>query len=113
MRLNPAGASTAGAAAAAAAKNPAHSHDGQIGDAEWPEAATVAPSAATSTSPIKPITRSTRITVVASVFDFAARAVSRMRTTSPPILLGRKLLKKPATRNDPSKVRPDRCTRCA
>jgi hypothetical protein len=35
-----------------------------------------------------------RTTVVASVFEPAADAVSRMRTTSPPILLGRKLLKK-------------------
>ena len=32
--------------------------------------------------------------MVASVFDCAGRAVSRMRTTSPPMLLGRKLLKK-------------------
>ena len=33
----------------------------------------------------------------------AGRAVSRMRTTSPPMLLGRKLLKKMATRNDASR----------
>ena len=39
-------------------------------------------------------------TVVASVFDPAALAVSVMRTTSPPMLLGRKLVKKVATRKD-------------
>ena len=49
--------------------------------------------------------RSTRTTVVASVFEPAGRAVSRMRMTSPPILLGRKLLKKVATRNEPSSDR--------
>ena len=38
--------------------------------------------------------------VAASVFDPAAAAVSVTRTTSPPILLGRKLLKNVATRKD-------------
>ena len=37
----------------------------------------VAPDAATSTSPIKPTARSTNTTVVARVFDWAGRAVSR------------------------------------
>src|SRR5207244_8837535 len=63
-------------------------------------AATVAASAATSTTPIKPNTRSTSTTVVASVLDRAGFAVSRIRMTSPPILLGRKLLKKSATTNE-------------
>ena len=44
--------------------------------------------------------RSISTIVVARVFDPAAGAVSAMRTTSPPILLGRKLLKKVATRNE-------------
>jgi len=56
-----------------------------------------APMAAISASPSRPIPRSIRTTVVASVFDPAAFAVSVMRTTSPPMLLGRKLLKKVAT----------------
>jgi hypothetical protein len=38
--------------------------------------------------------------VVANVFEPAAGAVSAIRMTSPPMLLGRKLLKKLATRND-------------
>ena len=38
--------------------------------------------------------------VVASVFDPAAGAVSAMRTTSPPMLLGRKLLKNMLTQID-------------
>ena len=37
---------------------------------------------------------------MASVFDPANGAVSATRTTSPPMLLGRKLLKNVATRND-------------
>ena len=48
--------------------------------------------------------RSISTTVVASVLDPAAGAVSVMRITSPPMLLGRKLLKNVATRND--EVRP-------
>jgi hypothetical protein len=44
--------------------------------------------------------RSIRTTVVASVLEPAAGAVSAMRMTSPPMLLGRKLLKNVATRND-------------
>ena len=60
----------------------------------------VAPMAAISTSPSRPMPRSISTTVVASVFEPAARAVSAMRMTSPPMLLGRKLLKKVATRND-------------
>ena len=43
-------------------------------------------------------------TVVASVFDPAAGAVSAIRITSPPMLLGRKLLKKVATRNEKKSV---------
>ena len=39
-------------------------------------------------------------TVVASVLEPAAFAVSAIRITSPPMLLGRKLLKNVATRND-------------
>ena len=54
-----------------ASTNPAHSHDGQIGEGTWPArpAAIVAPSAATSTRPMRPMTRSARMTVVASVFE--------------------------------------------
>ena len=59
-----------------------------------------APSAAISTSPSSPSPRSISTTVVASVFEPAAGAVSAMRMTSPPMLLGRKLLKNVATRND-------------
>ena len=59
-----------------------------------------APVAATITSAVNPSTRSTRITVVASVFDPAAGAVSAIRTTSPPMLLGRKLLKNMLTQID-------------
>src|SRR5437762_4555415 len=66
-----------------------------------------------STSPSNPIPRSTSTTVVASVFDCVATAVSRIRMTSPPILLGRKLLKKVATRYDPSSVLPGTFTSCA
>ena len=60
----------------------------------------VAPIAAISTSPSRPMPRSISTTVVASVLP-AARAVSAMRMTSPPMLLGRKLLKNVATRNEP------------
>ena len=56
--------------AAAPARNPAHSHTGQIGAAAWcRRPIAVAPSAATSTSAIRPSTRSTSTTVVASVFE--------------------------------------------
>ena len=109
-RPTPAGRSTAGAVAAALTRKPAQSHDGQIGEGPVPATrpATVAPIAATSTNPSIPNTRSIRITVVASVLDRAGRAVSRMRTTSPPILLGKKLLKKIATRyEDRSALRGD------
>ena len=51
--------------------------------------------------------------VVASVFDPAGRAVSEMRMTSPPMLLGRKLLKKFAIKYDPSSERTATGTRCA
>ena len=64
-----------------------------------------APVAATSTSAIRPMPRSIRTTVAASVTERRGSAVSRMRNTSPPMLLGRKLLKKFATRNDPNSVR--------
>ena len=50
------------------------------------------------------------MTVVASVFDRAGRAVSLIRTTSPPMLLGRKLLKKIATRYDESSLDRGTCT---
>ncbi len=93
----------------------AQSQYGQIGDASWPFTiiATVAPRAATSTSPIRPSARSTNTTVVASVFDCAGLAVSRIRTTSPPIVLGRKLLKNPATRYDDNSVRAGTTMPCA
>ena len=42
---------------------------------------------------MSPRPRSTSTTVAASVIELAAGAVSRMRMTSPPMLLGRKLLK--------------------
>jgi hypothetical protein len=51
--------------------------------------------------------------VVASVFDPAGLAVSRMRITSPPMFDGRKLLKKVASRNEASRVLKGRCTPCA
>src|SRR5436190_9580439 len=51
--------------------------------------------------------------VVASVLDRVATAVSRMRMTSPPTLLGRKLLKNVATRYEPSRVRFLSFTPCA
>src|SRR5262245_18793953 len=93
----------------------AHSHDGQIGDAPLPYsfAAAVAPTAEISTSAIRPRARSTSTTVVASVFDWLATAVSRMRMTSPPTLLGRKLLKNVATRYEPRSVRFFSRTSCA
>src|SRR5688500_8815852 len=46
--------------------------------------------------------------VVATVLEPAKGAVSATRTTSPPMLLGRKLLKKVATRNDDVSVRKGR-----
>ena len=52
-------------------------------------------------------------TVAASVFERAGLAVSAMRTTSPPMLLGRKLLKNVATRKDPVSVRAGTLTPCA
>src|SRR5262245_29306430 len=93
----------------------AHNHEGQIGDAPLPyrRAAAVAPTAEISTSAINPSARSTSTTVVASVFDCVAAAVSRMRITSPPTLLGRKLLKNVATRYEPSSVRFFSFTSCA
>ena len=45
--------------------------------------------------------------------DALQEPVSPMRITSPPILLGRKLLKKSATRNEPSSVRDGTSTACA
>ncbi len=56
--------------------------------------------AARTSRAIRPRIRSISTTVVASVFEPAKGAVSATRTTSPPILLGRKLLKKVATRKD-------------
>ena len=63
--------------------------------------------------PSIPVARSTRITVVASVFDPAAGAVSAMRTTSPPMLLGRKLLKNMLTQIDSVSVRRSTSMCCA
>src|SRR4029079_11258441 len=63
-------------------------------------AAIVEPTAATNTRPIRPIPRPTSTIVLATVFEPASRAVSRMRMTSPPIFDGRKLLKNVATRYD-------------
>ena len=98
---NASGISSAGVAIIAARPNPAQSMPAPTPAGEpanRPPA--VAPSAAMRTSPSRPIPRSISTTVVASVFDPAAGAVSAMRMTSPPILLGRKLLKKVATRNE-------------
>ena len=60
----------------------------------------VEPMAATRTRASSPMPRSRRTTVVASVRERATGAVSAILTTSPPMLLGRKLLKNIATRND-------------
>src|SRR5262249_22101940 len=76
-------------------------------------AAAVAPTAEMKTRAIRPSARSTSTTVVARVFDRVAGAVSRMRITSPPTLLGRKLLKKVATRYESSSVRIFTLTFCA
>jgi hypothetical protein len=62
--------------------------------------AAVAPTAATKARPISPTSRSTSTTVVASVREPAALTVSAIRITSPPMLLGRKLLKNNATGYD-------------
>ena len=83
-----------------AVPNPTHRIPGLIPNSEpsrWPS---VAPRAAIRTRPNRPIPRSISTTVVAIVFEPAAGAVSATRMTSPPMLLGRKLLKKVATRND-------------
>ena len=91
-----------------------HSHIGQIGKAAgWTAPAAEAPTAATKISAIRPSTRSINTTVAASVLERAAFAVSLMRITSPPMLLGRKLLKKLATRNEPRSQRRRRFTSCA
>jgi hypothetical protein len=52
-------------------------------------------------------------TVAASVLDPAAGAVSVTRITSPPMLLGRKLLKNVATKKDDVNFEKPRCTCCA
>jgi hypothetical protein len=57
--------------------------------------------------------RSTSTIDAASVRERAGFAVSAIRTTSPPMLLGRKLLKNVATRNDSVSARARRCTPCA
>ena len=94
--------------------NPAHSQDGQIGRDPRPlEATRVTPTAATSTSPIMPIARSASTTVAASVFERVTFALSATRTTSPPMLLGRKLLKNSATDIDANSDRNDMSTSCA
>src|SRR3954468_19298239 len=56
---------------------------------------------------------STSTTVVANVRERATGAVSAILTTSPPILLGRKLLKKLATRNDDVSQRKRKSRGCA
>jgi hypothetical protein len=75
--------------------------------------AVVAAIAASKTRPSNPTPRSSSTTVAASVRDCAGLAVSAMRITSPPMLLGRKLLKNVATRNDPVRVRDGTSTPCA
>ena len=111
----PDGTSTAGALTTVTAKKPIHSHDAQMRGVPRLARSTamVAPVAATRTSATRPIARSASTTVVASVFDRAGRALSRMRITSPPMLLGRKLLKKRATRYESMSRRRLTCTCCA
>ena len=50
---------------------------------------------------------------VARPIEPAGSVVSRIRITSPPMLLGRKLLKNVATRNDVTSVQPETEIRCA
>ena len=97
------GIRSAGVAMMAPRPKPAHSTPGPTGPTAI-RCIIVAPLAAISASASRPMPRSISTTVVARVFDPAAFAVSVTRTTSPPILLGRKLLKKVATRNDPVSI---------
>src|SRR3954468_12827503 len=71
----------------------------------------VDPIAATRTSASRPIPLSTSTTVVAKVREPATEAVSATLTKSRPILLGRKLLKKLATRKEDVSHR-NRKSRC-
>ena len=57
--------------------------------------------------------RSISTIVVASVFEPAGPAVSRIRTTSPPMLLGRKLFAKVATRYETSSALRETGMACA
>ena len=83
------------------AANPAHSQTGQIGSGACPsERPSVTPSRRRpGPVAIMPIARSARMTVVASVFDRATFAVSAMRTTSPPMLLGQKVVEEQRDRH--------------
>jgi hypothetical protein len=111
-RVMASGISRAGVAIIAPTPKPAQSTPGPTGPTAM-RCIIVAPLAASSASASRPRPRSISTTVVASVFDPAAFAVSAMRTTSPPMLLGRKLLKKVATRNERVSVANDSATRCA
>src|SRR5262245_1986028 len=92
---------TAGAAKTRATAKPTHRSGAGIGPPSASrDPAAVAPSAATRTRPSSPRHRSSSTTVAAIVFEPMAAAVSVTRTTSPPILLGRKLLKNVATRKE-------------
>ena len=73
-------------------------HRRQIGGFPPMRLAMLEPTAAMASRPSRPRPRSISTTVVASVFEPACAAVSRIRMTSPPMLLGRKLLKNVATR---------------
>ena len=79
-------------------QKPAHSHDGQIGSTRRGRAVpppAIAPSAATRTSAHQAEHRDRPGRPWSRASSTAPRgAVSRMRMTSPPMLLGRKLLKK-------------------
>ncbi len=110
-RVNPCGIRKAGVAIIAARPNPVQSTPAPMELASVRRGPAVAPIAAIITSPSRPMPRSMSTTVVASVFDPAAGAVSAIRMTSPPMLLGRKLLKNVATRNDETSL-PNGRLRC-
>ena len=101
-RSRPCGASTAGSATAARRQRTrATAHTtAPVPRRRPPRVAAVAATAASRTRPSRPMPRSTSTTDAASVRERAGLAVSAIRTTSPPMLLGRKLLKNVATRND-------------
>ena len=92
----------------------AHSADGHTrGSTVEDHRAALALAAATSSSPIRPIARSTTTMSVATVLEPACGAVSRIRMMSPPMLDGRKLLKNVATRNEFASVAYGTATCCA